>query len=145
MDLSYFSECKWNKSKRKIYLTKQDIQIIKRYRSWIYKTKFCETSYLLKEEPFIEHNMGGFLHKDFGRSTMRTILRLAELPHYTVHSLRHSHVSNLANKNVPIKYISERLGHSSVTVTMDRYAHVFPDQSAEYIEKAQPNFSLELG
>ena len=100
---------------------------------------------MLKEEPFIEHNMGGFLHKDFGRSTMRTILRLAELPHYTVHSLRHSHVSNLANKNVPIKYISERLGHSSVTVTMDRYAHVFPDQSAEYIEKAQPNFSLELG
>ena len=27
---------------------------------------------------------------------------------------------------------------------MDRYAHVLPDQSAEYIEKAQPNFSLEL-
>ena len=27
---------------------------------------------------------------------------------------------------------------------MDRYAHVLPDQSAEYIEKAQPNVSLEL-
>ena len=29
-----------------------------------------------------------------------------------------------------------RLVHSSVTVTMDRYAHVLPDQSAEYIDKA---------
>ena len=28
---------------------------------------------------------------------------------------------------------------------MDRYAHLPSDQSAEYIEKAQPNFSLELG
>jgi hypothetical protein len=55
------------------------------------------------------------------------------------------HTLSLTKISLKGKETVYRLVHSSVTVTMDRYAHVLPDQSAEYIEKAQPNFSLKLG
>jgi integrase len=40
--------------------------------------------------------------------------------------------------NVPIKVVSERAGHSSVTITLDTYGHVLPDMQksvAELIDK----------
>lgn len=40
------------------------------------------------------------------------------------HALRHTHASQLIEDNVPLKVISERLGHSSITVTADTYGHL---------------------
>jgi len=50
---------------------------------------------------------------------------------YTFHSLRHFHASALIKAGVPIKVISERLGHSSVSVTMDIYGHLLPGVQKE--------------
>jgi integrase len=44
-----------------------------------------------------------------------------------IHDLRHSAASILINAGVPIKSIQEHLGHSSITATMDRYAHLYPE------------------
>ena len=52
----------------------------------------------------------------------------AELKHITIHGFRHSHASLLINGGMNIKLISERLGHSSVTETLDTYTHMFPEQ-----------------
>lgn len=52
----------------------------------------------------------------------------AGLKHITIHGFRHSHASLLINGNLNIKLISERLGHSSVTETLDTYTHMFPEQ-----------------
>ena len=46
-------------------------------------------------------------------------------PHF--HDLRHTHASMLIAANVPMKVISERLGHSSIKITMDVYGHLQPD------------------
>jgi integrase len=51
-----------------------------------------------------------------------------------MHDLRHSHASMLINNNVPILYISERLGHESVKVTLDTYAHLYPDNKAAVMD-----------
>ncbi len=56
---------------------------------------------------------------------------LAELPHIRIHDLRHSHASLLIHLNVPITVISKRLGHSSVKMTLDKYAHCYPDSDAD--------------
>ena len=42
------------------------------------------------------------------------------------HSLRHTHASDLIAANIHPKVISERLGHSNIATTMDRYGHLFP-------------------
>jgi integrase len=47
------------------------------------------------------------------------------------HSLRHSHASHLLRKGINPKVVSERLGHSTVTLTMNTYAHVLPGMQEE--------------
>jgi integrase len=43
-----------------------------------------------------------------------------------LHDLRHSHASWLISDGVPLAAISRRLGHSSITITVDRYGHLDP-------------------
>jgi len=47
-------------------------------------------------------------------------------PGIRLHDLRHTHASLLLAKCVPVKVVSERLGHSGPTVTLTVYAHVMP-------------------
>jgi integrase len=66
-------------------------------------------------------------------------------PKYTgLHSLRHFYASWCINRKVdgglelPPKVVQQRMGHSSIVVTMDTYGHLFPraDDSAELTEAA---------
>lgn len=43
-----------------------------------------------------------------------------------LHDMRHTHATLLLAAGVPVKVVSERLGHASVTVTLTIYAHVMP-------------------
>ena len=45
-----------------------------------------------------------------------------------IHDLRHSHVSLLINAGFSPLDIAQRVGHESVSTTLDVYAHLFPDQ-----------------
>jgi integrase len=47
------------------------------------------------------------------------------------HDLRHTHATELMRAGIHVKVVSERLGHSSVRVTLDRYSHVLPDMQDE--------------
>ena len=86
----------------------------------------------------------GVLHRSASRRRWETILKQAGLKHRGFHSLRHTHASNLISQNVNMKYISERLGHSSIIVTMDIYGHCFSDDSRTQIEEALTNLDKRL-
>lgn len=61
------------------------------------------------------------------------------LGHWHPHELRHSAASLLIAQGVPLKVVSEMLGHSSITVTADIYAHVMAparDEAANAMERA---------
>jgi integrase len=45
----------------------------------------------------------------------------------TLHGLRHSHASHMLASNVHPKIVQERLGHSSIAITMDIYSHLMPN------------------
>ena len=51
----------------------------------------------------------------------------AGLPHAGLHTLRHSAASVMLIRGVPLKVVSEILGHSSIAITGDIYGHVSPD------------------
>jgi integrase len=55
---------------------------------------------------------------------IRRIRKLKDLPTIRFHDLRHSHATELMRQRVPAKVVSERLGHASVTMTLDLYSHV---------------------
>jgi integrase len=44
-----------------------------------------------------------------------------------IHDLRHTHVSWLIARGVQLTAISRRLGHESITTTIDRYGHLLPE------------------
>ncbi|WP_152994519.1 tyrosine-type recombinase/integrase, partial [Lactococcus lactis] len=44
-----------------------------------------------------------------------------------IHDFRHSHASYLINNGIDPTKLSKRLGHSSITTTLDTYSHLYPD------------------
>jgi integrase len=56
-------------------------------------------------------------------------------PVIRLHDLRHCHATILLSAGVPVKIISERLGHASVVITMQVYAHAMPGMQAEAAAK----------
>ena len=77
-------------------------------------------------------------HNDIMRAFKTTVRRAGLLdaegkPQYTgLHSLRHFYASWCINpidrggQGLPPKVVQERLGHSSIVMTMDTYGHLFP-------------------
>lgn len=57
------------------------------------------------------------------------------LAHIRFHDLRHSHVTLLINSKVPIKVISERVGHSNINTTLNIYSHVLKEMDKEASDK----------
>lgn len=49
----------------------------------------------------------------------------------SLHDLRHTHATLLLKAGVPVKVVSERLGHANVAFTMSVYQHVLPGMQAE--------------
>lgn len=63
----------------------------------------------------------------------------AGLPRITFHALRHSHATQLLSGGTHPKVAQERLGHGSISVTMDLYSHHVPglqEEAAERIDSA---------
>jgi len=59
--------------------------------------------------------------------------------------LRHTHASQLLRQGVPVKVVSERLGHSTTSVTMDIYAHTLPNMQAEAVAKIDAALGRAIG
>lgn len=48
-----------------------------------------------------------------------------------LHSCRHAYASFMIHAAVNAKTLSAYMGHSSITITIDRYGHLFPGNEAE--------------
>lgn len=59
----------------------------------------------------------------------KEILRTADVENHNYHKLRHTFATNSAEKGFNVKALSAVLGHSSVTLTLNRYIH--PDRTYE--------------
>jgi integrase len=54
-----------------------------------------------------------------------------------VHDLRHSHASWLLEQGISLHVLQYRLGHASITTTVDRYGHLSPSSQAEARDATQ--------
>lgn len=67
-------------------------------------------------------------------------IKLAEIPYFTNHELRHSYGSNLINDGFDIKYVSEQMGHESISVTLSVYHHLLSDTKEQNRLKYYNNY-----
>lgn len=83
--------------------------------------------------------MGTYLLAPTVYRTFKRIVKKAGLrSDIRFHDLRHTNATLLISKGINMKTVSERLGHSSITITLDRYTHgvLEEDQkAAKVIEK----------
>ena len=75
------------------------------------------------------------LHPDYFSQTFERLIAKMDLPRIQLHDLRHTHATLLLKTDVPIKVVSERLGHASVAFTMQVYQHVLPGMQADAAAK----------
>lgn len=65
----------------------------------------------------------------------RPILKKAGLPQIRLYDLLHSHATLLLIAEENPKVVAERLGHSTIVLTMDTYSHVTPSMQKNATDK----------
>lgn len=74
---------------------------------------------------------GAPTHPHLLSETFKRLVTRSGLPRIRFHDLRHTHATLLLKAGVPIKVVSERLGHSTPGFTMATYQHVIPGMQQE--------------
>jgi integrase len=78
--------------------------------------------------------LGGPVQPDRFSKSFDRIVRDAELPRIRLHDLRHSYATLALKAGVHPKVVSERLGHSTIAITLDLYSHVAQGLDADAAE-----------
>ena len=69
------------------------------------------------------------------REFPRIIRRIEDFPKVRFHDLRHTHATLLLQQGEHPKIVSERLGHATISMTMDTYSHVMPNMQKAAAKK----------
>jgi integrase len=107
---------------RTIKLSKLAIAALKQHRINAAKVRISEWCFPNSKGDTIHH-------QNLHNRSWKPLLRKAGLPHTTrFHDLRHSCISLLLARGVPIKVVSEMSGHADVSITLSVYGHTLPNQ-----------------
>lgn len=74
----------------------------------------------------------------------RLIARIPELPRVRFHDLRHSHATQMLLAGIHPKVAQERLGHSTITTTLDLYSHVTDTMQSDAAARLDAAFRVAL-
>ena len=121
---TYVKEPKTGAGKRRVALSPSSILVLRQHKAEQQRL-FSSLGNTLTEDDCI------FCHYDrtpLDPSTVSHafggVLRQAGLPPMPLHGLRHSHATLLLQAGTHPRVVMERLGHSSIRVTLDTYSHV---------------------
>lgn len=132
-----FKPPKTPKSKRRVDLPPTALKLLKEHKKTVLKQK------LASRESCRDYNLvcclldGSPINPSTLGSAFRKKARKAGL-NISFHDLRHIHASYLLKQNVHPKVVSERLGHSQISITQDLYSHVLPglqEKAAKQIDE----------
>ena len=137
-----FQAPKTKNSVRRILLMPEDVKNLRAYKKW--QENYSEEL----GDLFAGHDLvftGPFGEPmsptNFSRRYFKPLLKKCNISSdFTFHGLRHTHATLLLRQGVNPKIVQERLGHSSIKVTMDTYSHVLPDMQRQALDALQGIF-----
>ena len=137
-----FQAPKTKNSIRRILLMSEDVKNLHAYKKW--QENYSEDlgdlfsgHNLVFTSPFGEP----ISPTNFSRRYFKPLLKKCNISsEFTFHGLRHTHATLLLRQGVNPKIVQERLGHSSIKVTMDTYSHVLPDMQRQAVDALQGIF-----
>ena len=95
--------------------------------------RYFESNDLPKSELIFPTIYGAFMCDRNERTTLKKRLIEVGLPDYGFHLFRHTHASMLLNAGANWKELQVRMGHKSITTTMDAYAELAPKRKVEAV------------
>jgi integrase len=72
---------------------------------------------------------------NMGQREYLALIKTAGVRRIKMHGLRHTMATLLLQAGQPVHVVSERLGHTQVTMTLQVYAHVLPDMQHDAAAK----------
>jgi integrase len=121
-----FSEPKTGKSRRAVSLTPASCLMLQAHRDQQAADAQLLGVPLTPDSLVFSHSDGTPRRPDTITKAFHRYSTRARLEGVRLHDLRHTHASLLIQLNANPKTISDRLGHASVQITMDVYAHLLP-------------------
>lgn len=113
---------KTKQSRRTVALTPATVDALHQHR----RTMLAEGRDVRKGPVFVSDRGGQILPNDITRGHLRPDMTAAGLAPCNAYALRHTCATLLLCAGVNPKIVSERLGHGSITMTLDTYSHVMP-------------------
>ena len=135
----YFGEPKTPRSRRRIPLPASVTSALKEHRRYQAEARLkAGATYQNLDLVFATSEGQPLIRLNVIQKHFKPILKRAGLPEtLRLYDLRHSCATLLLSANENPKVVSERLGHSSITLTMDIYSHVLPDMQQAATEKLE--------
>ncbi len=131
--LNYLSQINSPKSKasfRDIDIDSITIALLKKYKL----RQKQEAWQLGRTEEIV---FSDFIHEYPNNKTLSTRLitrfKHAGVPNIGFHGFRHTHASLLLNSGIPYKELQHRLGHSTLSMTMDTYSHLSKENAKKAV------------
>jgi len=132
--VSHISTTKTRAGTRRIILNKKLITELETWKEKQFNLLKAFTKEPLKLKIF--QNNPVILTKDSIEKQYKKILsRDRQLKKIRIHDFRHSHASLLINQGEDYHIVKERLGHASITTTIDTYSHLYPSKQKDLAEK----------
>lgn len=128
----YLEQPKTKHSKRIVSLDKQTMEVLKHWKKEQRKMMFQLGYNTMNDEQLVFSNIeNSFLQVSKPRKWMLQTIQKNNLKEISIHGFRHTHATLLLEAGVSPKVISERLGHSSIQITLDLYSHVTEEMERE--------------
>ena len=135
----YFGEPKTARSRRTVHFPASVLSaLLEHKRRQAAERLKAGASYQSNEFVFAMSNGRPVLLRTLDRLHFKPTLKRAKLSEsFRLYDLRHSCATLLLSANEHPKVVSERLGHASITLTLDTYSHVLPSMQQAASEKLE--------
>jgi integrase len=130
--LPRFGEPKTAKSRRTVTLPAPAVEALRAHRQRQLADRLALGPDYASYDLVFSTRLGTALQARNVHRSFKAALGRAELPMTVrLHDLRHAAATMLLQAGVHPKVVSERLGHSTITLTLDTYSHVVPGLDAD--------------
>jgi len=121
-----FQQPKSAKGRRTVALSPAATQVLAEYREKTATERLLEGN-LLKESDLVFSRIDGFpLRPDTISRAWSDLAKKNRISASRLHDARHSHASIMLKAGIHPRIVQERLGHSTIAITLDTYSHIFP-------------------
>lgn len=122
---------KTKSSERMITMPPPLVDLLKEQKEWQEKRQKDVGARWIERGAVVTGECGEYMNRGYLNLTFKKLLKKHGLPDLHIHDLRHANASLLINAGVPVKVISEHLGHCNTLTTENIYAHVFNETKAK--------------